>query len=195
MLTLHINSLTKQLFKKKLLSIIYSLLHQLQQRKAVNNAPDWIQVPKPQNPLKEAEPYLCLLFLFLHEVECNIITYKKVRRKKPSTEFYCKVNGYEHFFPVTHIIEVLLQLSVSIPFFKVSLKAAIRIIYDLCMKLMNSWQRRLLNMITDGVSGVLASGFNAQKQAHSHVHTIMELELYQCHTPAAVQGPVWPSEE
>lgn len=42
-------------------------------------------------------------------------------------------------------------------------------------------------MIRDGVSGVLAPGFNAQKQAHSHVHAIMELEQYQWHTPAAVQ--------
>lgn len=68
MLTLHINSLTKQIFEKKLLSIIYGLLHQLQQRKPVNNAPDWMQVPKSQNSLKEAELYLCPLFLFLHEV-------------------------------------------------------------------------------------------------------------------------------
>lgn len=68
MLTLHINSLTKQLFKKKLISIIYGLLHQLQKRKPVNNAPDWMQVPKSQNPLTEAELYLCPLFLFLHEV-------------------------------------------------------------------------------------------------------------------------------
>lgn len=31
MLSLHINSLTKQLFKKKLLSIIYGLFHQQQE--------------------------------------------------------------------------------------------------------------------------------------------------------------------
>lgn len=46
MLTLHINSLTRQLFKKKLLSIIYGLFLQLQQRKPENNAPDRRQVPK-----------------------------------------------------------------------------------------------------------------------------------------------------
>lgn len=72
----------------------------------VNNAPDWIQAPKSQNPLKETELYLCPLFLFLHEVEANTITCKKVRGEKTLQEFYYKVNGYENFSPLTHTIEV-----------------------------------------------------------------------------------------
>lgn len=73
-----------------------------------NKKADWIQMPKLQNPLKETELYLCLLFLFVHEVEQNSIRYKKVRGKNPSREFYCKVNGYENFSPLAHTIEVLL---------------------------------------------------------------------------------------
>lgn len=55
------------------------------------------------------------------------------------------------------------------------------------MKLMNSWQRQLLNMTRESALAVFTSGFNAPKQSHRHVRTIMELE-YQCDTTPAVQG-------
>lgn len=48
----HTDSLIRQLFKQKR-TVIYCLLYQLQWTSPVNNAPGWVQVPKPQNPLKE----------------------------------------------------------------------------------------------------------------------------------------------